>query len=83
MANRVTPTARDADNYAGAGNRAACNDWRRADADSMSARDTPVPLQMPDSRLQAISRLTTKKDCRFYLREESIYVVRRQLRPAM
>ena len=55
MATRVTPTAPDADNYVGS-LAAACNDWRDADADSMSARDISIPLTMPDIRLQAITR---------------------------
>ena len=38
MAPRVTPTAPDADNPSGSFMPAASNDWRSADADSMSAR---------------------------------------------
>ncbi len=53
MAPRVTPTSLDADNNAGSSTLAACNDWRSDDADSMSARATTSPLQMPDIRLQA------------------------------
>lgn len=49
MATRVTPTELDADNSSGSLSLAACNDWRRSDADSMSARATPSPLQMPDT----------------------------------
>ena len=73
MATRVIPTARDADNNAGNARIAAPNDWRRADADSMSARDTKLPHQMPDIRLQAIPRSPIKSDRLSYLREESIY----------
>lgn len=73
MATRVIPTARDADNYPGNARIAAPSDWRRADADSMSARDTQLPHQMPDIRLQVISRPAIKSDCLSYLREESIY----------
>jgi hypothetical protein len=73
MANRVTPTARDADNYAGNARIVAGNDWRRTDADSMSARDTSIPHTMPDIRLQATPRSANKNDCVSYLREESIY----------
>jgi len=72
MANRVHPTPHDADNYAGS-LPAVRNDWRRGDADSMSARDSTIPLQMPDIRLQAKSRAPIKIGCSFYLREESIY----------
>lgn len=75
MANRVHPTPHDADNYAGS-LPAARNDWRRGDADSMSARDSTIPLQMPDIRLQAKSRKAINLGCSFYLREESIYDVR-------
>ncbi len=50
----VTPTAPDADNPSGSFTPAARNDWRSADADSMSARaPTRSPPQMPDIRLQA------------------------------
>ena len=72
MATRVTPTATDADNYAGSC-AAACNDWRFADADSMSARDFMFPPQMPDIRLQAITRSAFNPESLSYLREESIY----------
>jgi hypothetical protein len=73
MATRVQPTAHDADNNVGTACGAARNDWRSADADSMSARDTTIPLQMPDIRLQATTRPAFKPDCLSYLREESIY----------
>src|SRR3972149_10897285 len=53
MATRVTPTELDADNSSGSLLLAARNDWRSSDADSMSARATQSPLQMPDIRLQA------------------------------
>ena len=52
MAPRVTPTLNDADNPSGSNMPAACSDWRFDDADSMSARATTSPLQMPDIRLQ-------------------------------
>jgi hypothetical protein len=77
MATRVQPTAHDADNNAGTDRSAVRNDWRSADADSMSARDTTIPPQMPDIRLQATTRSAIKSDCLSYLREESIYDVRR------
>jgi len=73
MATRVQPTAHDADNNVGTACGAARNDWRSADADSMSARDTTIPPQMPDIRLQATTRPAFKPDCLSYLREESIY----------
>jgi hypothetical protein len=73
MATRVPPTAHDADNNVGTDCGAARNDWRSADADSMSARDTTIPPQMPDIRLQATTRPAFKPDCLSYLREESIY----------
>jgi hypothetical protein len=72
MATRVQPTAHDADNNVGTACGAARNDWRSADADSMSARDTTIPPQMPDIRLQATTRPAFKPDCFSYLREESI-----------
>jgi hypothetical protein len=46
MANRVTHTLQYADNLSSltsASSAAACNDWRRSDADSMSARDAFDP----------------------------------------
>jgi hypothetical protein len=46
MVNRVTHTLQYADNLCGltsASSAAACNDWRRSDADSMSARDAFDP----------------------------------------
>ena len=73
MATRVQPTAHDADNNVGTACGAARNDWRSADADSMSARDNTIPLQMPDIRLQATTRSAITPDCFSYLREESIY----------
>jgi transposase len=60
MATRVTPTAQDADNYAGSP-PAVDSDWHRADADSMSARDNAIPPQMPDIRLQAFTRSARSK----------------------
>ena len=83
MATRITPTARDADNNAGTVCSAAPNDWRSADADSMSARDTTIPPQMPDIRLQATTRSAINSDCLSYLREESIYVVRGLAAPSV
>ena len=53
MAPRVFPTPIDADNPSGSFTLAACIDWRTGDADSMSARATTSPHQMPDIRLQA------------------------------
>ena len=46
MARRVTPTLQYADNLCGltsASSAAACNDWRRSEADCMSARDAFDP----------------------------------------
>lgn len=54
MANRDHPTPCDADNTSGAVRCVACSDWHHDDADSMSARDTTIPPQMPDIRLQAL-----------------------------
>jgi len=73
MAHRVAPPARDADNTVGNARIAALSDWRRVDADSMSARDSKILLQMPDIRLQALSQHAIKPDRLSYLREESIY----------
>src|SRR3979490_184796 len=81
MATRVPPTAHDADNNVGTDCGAARNDWRSADADSMSARDTTIPPQMPDIRLQATTRPAFKPDCLSYLREESIYALLASVRP--
>jgi len=53
MAPRVTPTPYDADNFYGSFTLAARSDWRFGDADSMSARASTIPPQMPDIRLQA------------------------------
>jgi len=53
MATRVAPTPNDADNPSGSFTPAARSDWRFGVADSMSARATASPLQMPDIRLQA------------------------------
>ena len=75
MAHRVAPPARDADNTVGNARIAALSDWRRVDADSMSARDSKIPLQMPDIRLQALSQHAIKPDRLSYLREESIYAL--------
>ncbi len=38
---------------AATGSSVACNDWHHDGADSMSARDTAIPPQMPDMRRQA------------------------------
>ena len=38
---------------AATGGSVACNDWHHDGADSMSARDTAIPPQMPDMRRQA------------------------------
>ena len=54
MANRDHPTSRDADNNSGGARSVACSDWRHDDADSISARDTTFPPQMPDIRLQVL-----------------------------
>jgi hypothetical protein len=75
MATRVHPTAHDTDNNAGTARSAVRSDWRSADADSMSARDTTIPLQMPDIRLQVTTQPTIKIDWLSYLREESIYAL--------
>src|SRR5438128_11172546 len=53
MAPRVAPTPFDADNSSGSCMPAACNDWRFGVADSMLARVSLNPHQMPDIRLQA------------------------------
>ena len=53
MAPWVTPTPNDADNFYGSFTLAARSDWRFGDADSMSARASTSPHQMPDIRLQA------------------------------
>src|SRR6266581_8138398 len=53
MAPRVAPTSFGADNSSGSCMPAACNDWRFGVADSMSARVSLNPHQMPDIRLQA------------------------------
>jgi hypothetical protein len=53
--------------------RAACNDWRFGDADSMSARAIESSLKMPDIRLQAQAPVAKKIDQSLALRRESIY----------
>src|SRR2546426_5672005 len=53
MAPRGRPTPFDADNSSGSYTPAACIDWRFGVADSMSARVSTNPHQMPDIRLQA------------------------------
>ena len=60
MAPRVTPTSNDADNSSGSSTLAVCIDWRFDDADSMSARTTTSPLQMPDIRRQAYPLLLSR-----------------------
>jgi hypothetical protein len=72
MAIRVHLRPLDADNFRGS-LPAARNDWRSGHADSMSARDNTIPLQMPDIRLQAKPARPFKIDLISYLREESIY----------
>jgi hypothetical protein len=72
MAIRVLLRPLDADNIRGS-LPAARNDWRSGHADSMSARDNTIPLQMPDIRLQAKPARLFKIDLLCYLREESIH----------
>jgi len=72
MAPRVIPTSIDADNSSGNFTSAARNDWRFDDADSMSARATTSPPQMPDIRLQAIPSLLNRS-ISFLIGERSPY----------
>ena len=72
MANRVAPAPSDADNPSGSFTLAAATIGASVFADSMSARATQRPLQMPDIRLQAhpTAKTIDQSPC-FW--EESIY----------
>ena len=59
MANRFTTALDDAGNSSGSSS-VVRSDWHSGVADSMSARDTQLPLQMPDIRLQVFPQAKEK-----------------------